>query len=97
MTPEQLQEVPGIGPKMVEKIRLAVINYYAQFEEGPAAAAEFPQTEAVGEVAAAPDSGLDSTDGDDALSASEEDVKFAQEETVAATPEEEKTGEEPTE
>ena len=40
MTPEQLQEVPGIGPKMVEKIRLAVNNYYAQFEEGAAVAPE---------------------------------------------------------
>ena len=34
MTPEQLEEIPGIGPKMVEKIRLAVNNYYLQFEEG---------------------------------------------------------------
>jgi N utilization substance protein A len=33
MTPEQLQEIPGIGPKIVEKIRLAVNNYYLQFEE----------------------------------------------------------------
>jgi transcription termination/antitermination protein NusA len=33
MTPEQLEEIPGIGPKMVEKIRQAVNNYYAQFEE----------------------------------------------------------------
>jgi N utilization substance protein A len=36
MTPEQLQEIPGIGPKMVEKIRLAVNNYFSQFEEGAA-------------------------------------------------------------
>ena len=28
MTPEQLQEIPGIGPKMVEKIRAAVQNYW---------------------------------------------------------------------
>jgi N utilization substance protein A len=33
MTPEQLEDIPGIGPKMVEKIRQAVNNYYAQFEE----------------------------------------------------------------
>ncbi|MBI4465745.1 MAG: transcription termination/antitermination protein NusA [Acidobacteria bacterium] len=33
MTPEQLQEIPGIGPKMVERIRLAINNYYMQFEE----------------------------------------------------------------
>ena len=40
MTPEQLQEIPGIGPKMVEKIRLAVNNYYSQFEETSEATAE---------------------------------------------------------
>jgi N utilization substance protein A len=45
MTPEDLQEIPGIGPKMVEKIRLAVNNYYMQFEEAAAAetAAEPPR------------------------------------------------------
>lgn len=32
MTPEQLQEIPGIGPKMVEKIQAAVVAYYGQFE-----------------------------------------------------------------
>src|SRR3990170_627099 len=51
MTPEQLQEVPGIGPKMVEKIRLAVNNYYAQFEEA-AAPAEFPAVPAESVTAA---------------------------------------------
>ena len=35
MTPEQLEAIPGIGPKMVEKIRLAVNSYYMQFEEMP--------------------------------------------------------------
>ena len=33
MTPEQLQAIPGIGPKMVEKITLSVNNYFAQFEQ----------------------------------------------------------------
>jgi len=51
MTPEQLEEIPGIGPKMVERIQIAVNGYYQQFEaaleeasgEGaPAAAAETP-------------------------------------------------------
>ena len=32
MTPEQLEEIPGIGPNLVEKIQLAVNNYYGQFE-----------------------------------------------------------------
>ena len=40
MTPEQLEEIPGIGPKMVEKIQVAVNSYYSQFEPQQAAAAE---------------------------------------------------------
>ncbi len=32
MTPEQLEEIPGIGPKMVEKIQAAVIAHYEQYE-----------------------------------------------------------------
>ncbi len=32
MTPEQLEEIPGIGAEMVEKIQLAVINYYGQYD-----------------------------------------------------------------
>jgi N utilization substance protein A len=44
MTPEQLEEVPGIGEKTVEKISVAVRHYFGQYEEGeerpePAAAA----------------------------------------------------------
>jgi N utilization substance protein A len=33
MTPEQLEEIPGIGPKTVEVIQVAVNSYYAQYEE----------------------------------------------------------------
>src|SRR5262249_34524041 len=40
MTPEQLEEVPGVGPKTVEKISVAVNNYYSSLEAGPSAAAE---------------------------------------------------------
>src|SRR5215475_3953193 len=32
MTPEQLEEVPGIGPKTVEKISIAVNNYFSSLE-----------------------------------------------------------------
>jgi N utilization substance protein A len=32
MTPEQLEEVPGIGPKTVEKISIAVNNYFASLD-----------------------------------------------------------------
>jgi len=42
MTPEQLEEIPGIGPKMVEKIRAAVQNYW----EGSGGEAEAASGEA---------------------------------------------------
>jgi len=40
MTPEQLEEIPGIGPKTIEKISLAVSNYFASLEAAAVAAAE---------------------------------------------------------
>jgi N utilization substance protein A len=40
MTPEQLEEIPGIGPKTVETIQSAVNGYYAQFEDQTGAAGE---------------------------------------------------------
>jgi N utilization substance protein A len=50
MTPEQLEELAGVDPEMVEKIQLAVNGYYVQFEssvdepqaEEPEAPAEEP-------------------------------------------------------
>jgi N utilization substance protein A len=40
MTPEELEAIPGIEAKIVEKIQIAVNSYYAQFEE----AAGTPET-----------------------------------------------------
>jgi transcription termination/antitermination protein NusA len=34
MTPEQLEEIPGIGEKTLEKISIAVRHYFGQFEAG---------------------------------------------------------------
>ena len=53
MTPEQLEEIPGIGEKTLEKISVAVRHYFGQYEDGE----ERPAL-AVTEVAASePDSG----------------------------------------
>src|SRR5690348_7877158 len=40
MTPEQLEEIPGIGAELVGMIQLAVNNYYGQFETGESGAAQ---------------------------------------------------------
>ena len=65
MTPEQLEELPGVGPKTVEKISVAVNNYFSSLEtsaplEGEAAATADSveaesQAEAEGANAAAQD------------------------------------------
>jgi transcription termination/antitermination protein NusA len=54
MTPEELQEIPGVDPQMVESIRDNLTGYYAQFEEGGAPAQ--PEVDQAGNVeeAAAP-------------------------------------------
>ncbi len=48
MTPEQLEEIPGIGEKTLEKISVAVRHYFGHFEEG-----EEPREPAVDEEARA--------------------------------------------
>jgi transcription termination/antitermination protein NusA len=56
MTPEQLEEISGIGPKTVETIQVAVNSYYAQFEEAVAPEME-PAAEGQESLAAPPDEG----------------------------------------
>src|SRR5271170_5738111 len=57
MTPEQLEAIEGIGPKTVEKISLAVNNYFSSLEAAAAAetpaAVEAVEGQAVEEPAAA--------------------------------------------
>ena len=71
MTPEQLEEVPGIGEKTVEKISVAVRHYFGQFEEGeerpasatPAAAESAEPSEEVSSMEKTPEEILASEAG----------------------------------
>ncbi|HEV3039042.1 MAG TPA: transcription termination factor NusA [Candidatus Angelobacter sp.] len=42
MTPEQLEELPGVGPKTVEKISVAVNNYFSSLEATASMEGEAP-------------------------------------------------------
>jgi len=53
MTPEQLQEIPGIGEKIVQKIHLVVRNYFENLEAQQAAAGEAKPAPAPPEAGAA--------------------------------------------
>jgi N utilization substance protein A len=64
MTPEQLEEIPEVGPLTVEAIQIAVNNYYAQFEEAAGAppqpaplepVEELPLPEAEAEIQPSPE------------------------------------------
>jgi N utilization substance protein A len=46
MTPEQLEEIPGIDPASVEFIQAAVVAYYSQFEDPGTAAPEDSEADA---------------------------------------------------
>jgi N utilization substance protein A len=70
MTPEQLEAIEGIGPKTVEKISLAVNNYFASLE--PGAEAGVPVEGAEGE--AAPDGASAEAAGEEAAPAEAESV-----------------------
>ncbi|HSM77866.1 MAG TPA: helix-hairpin-helix domain-containing protein, partial [Bryobacteraceae bacterium] len=50
MTPEQLEAIEGIGPKTVEKISIAVNNYFSSLEAGENPPEEFaPEDQPAGE------------------------------------------------
>ncbi|WP_446741714.1 transcription termination factor NusA [Silvibacterium acidisoli] len=62
MTPEQLEEIPGIGEKTLEKISLAVRHYFGQYEPGedraPGAALTAEETVQLEAAEAASDASL---------------------------------------
>jgi N utilization substance protein A len=71
MTPEQLEAIEGIGPKTVEKISIAVNNYFASLDGGEAVAAAEPENsgEAATEAVLSEESLAEGTVEADALAA----------------------------
>src|SRR5664279_4874881 len=53
MTPEQLEEIPGIGEKTLERISVAVRHYFGHFEEGEEGYVEEPSEGSAADTAAA--------------------------------------------
>ncbi len=86
MTPEQLEEIPGIGEKTLERISVAVRHYFGHFEEGEAGAPE-----------AAPAVELEAGEATEAAAATEEQeaVEAAAEPAAEETQSAEETSEEP--
>jgi len=93
MTAEELEEVPGIGEKSVEKITVAVRHYFGQYEEGeerPAAAAEAASTDVAPAAEEASDVETAEVDTTLAESADEplEENAEGEESSMSKTPEE---------
>jgi transcription termination/antitermination protein NusA len=64
MTPEQLEEIPGIGEKTLEKISLAVRHYFGEYEPGE----EHPVAK-TREVSAATEEAIERAQSDEELDA----------------------------
>jgi N utilization substance protein A len=73
MTPEQLEEIPGIGPKTVEKISMAVNEYFASLE----ASEGMPGGDATPDEAAVHEAGVEAA-ADEAASEYEEAAETGQ-------------------
>jgi N utilization substance protein A len=89
MTPEQLEEMPGIGPKTVEKISIAVNNYFSSAEAGqPAADASVPSEEGLPKAASDGAGEAEAVSGEAALTASADEAEppASTEETAEASP-----------
>jgi len=90
MTPEQLEELPGVGPKTVEKISIAVNNYFLTLDGQPTAEVPSDTEIASGETTAGDTAtGAAAAEGEPAAEAGETEI--AEAETAAA----EETGDEP--
>jgi len=81
MTPEQLEEIPGIGEKTLERISVAVRHYFGHFEEGE----EAPSGEGAIGVAGAPEA--EGSDEPAALTAAADTENVSDGESEIETPE----------
>jgi N utilization substance protein A len=79
MTPEQLEEIPGIEQDMVENIQTAVVGYYGQFEQQEETAAEpaeaAPETPVAASNEKAPENESDRIENTDVPAAPPESEK----------------------
>jgi transcription termination/antitermination protein NusA len=73
MTPEQLEEIPGIDQEMVENIQTAVVGYYGQFEQQEETAATEAPIEASDEKV--PENESDRIESTEVPAAAPESVK----------------------
>jgi len=80
MTPEQLEEISGIGPKMVERIQFAVNSYYSTYEDALAGSPE-----AVAAVTAEIESMPETAEESDVEGAGAAPVEPVSEEAAAAS------------
>ena len=71
MTPEQLEAIEGIGPKTVEKISIAVNNYFSGLESSEAEAQAELEPQAEGEQQAAAEEAPVESGGSEAVNAAE--------------------------
>jgi transcription termination/antitermination protein NusA len=86
MTPEQLEEIPGIGEKTLEKISVAVRHYFGQYEEGEerpvvAAVEPHPTVETAEEPAGDGDK-AELTEGEGSMAKTPEEILAADAGTV---------------
>jgi N utilization substance protein A len=84
MTPEQLEEVPGIGEKTVEKISVAVRHYFGQYEEGEERPAVAVDVAAAGEESSMEKTPEEILAGETANGRAEEVNAFSAEDLAAA-------------
>src|SRR6266566_4773982 len=85
MTPEQLEAIEGIGPKTVEKISLAVNNYFSSLDAGEAAAEAPAEAEMAAPEAAETAEAIEASDG---TPATEQEATAETEAVEAGSPDE---------